>query len=161
MNSYNGFSGAQRARAQRWLTEMWGRGILPRPCRCVACGQENGIIDAHTEDYSEPFRAGKTDEWPLCFRCHMMLHCRFSHPDAWARYRAQIAGGMRFAPMVERNFYRFRADHLFGATSVPFTVHEPREDILARIVAGEHMRHVAPASGLRKRRLQQVNLGID
>ena len=62
------------------------------------------MIDAHAEDYSRPFAAGKTDEYHLCFTCHMMVHCRFRNPTAWTRYREIIAGGGRFAPFYRRDF---------------------------------------------------------
>jgi hypothetical protein len=45
---------------------------LARPVKCCACGQEHGVIDAHAEDYSDPFAPGKTDQFPLCYRCHML-----------------------------------------------------------------------------------------
>lgn len=114
MKDYNGFTGVQRAKAQRWLNQQWAAGAFPRPSRCCACGQEHGIIDAHAEDYSEPFAAGKTDEYPLCFICHMMVHCRFRNRAAWNLYRAAVAGGGRFPAFTTRNFPRFQKLFLGG-----------------------------------------------
>jgi hypothetical protein len=112
MKSYNGFSPQQRERAQRWLREEWTSGRLARPTVCCACGQDRGVIDAHAEDYSEPFAAGKTDEFHLCFTCHMMVHCRHRNPMAWHRYRATIASGARFAPAIKRSFGIFASEQL-------------------------------------------------
>lgn len=158
MNSYNGFSGAQRMKAQRWLNEMWGRGLLARPSECTACGQTEGVIDAHTEDYSEPFAAGKTDQWPLCYRCHMMLHCRFSAPVAFQRYRKAVAGGIRYEAMTERNFYRLRNQHIHGHR-VGWTQHEPRPDALGQLAGakvGDAAEPGAPSVGAG----DQLNLSV-
>lgn len=103
MQSYNGFSGEQRARAQRWLNAEWAAGRRRRPQRCEACGQDQGIIHAHAEDYSEPF-GDHTDEYKLCYRCHMMLHCRFRNFMAWEHYRDQVRDGFQFAPVTRPNF---------------------------------------------------------
>ncbi|MBI1214108.1 MAG: hypothetical protein GC190_21810 [Alphaproteobacteria bacterium] len=100
MNSYNGFSGAQRTAAQRWLNEQWKTGRLKRPCECCACGQETGVIHAHAEDYSEPFKRGKTDRYHLCFCCHMVVHCRFQNRGIWREYRRIITAGGRFGPIA-------------------------------------------------------------
>ena len=101
MNSYNGFTGAQRTAAQRWLNTEWNAGRLQRPIECVACGQNKGPIHAHAEDYSEPFKAGKTDRYHLCFCCHMVVHCRFKNRGSWREYRRIIAaGGGRFGPIT-------------------------------------------------------------
>jgi hypothetical protein len=108
MTGYNGFTTAQRNRAQRWLNQEWSVGRLARPSKCVACGQTEGVIDAHAEDYSEPFAAGKTDGHHLCFTCHMMLHCRFREPDAWDRYRSAIEAGAMFEPFRIRNWWGFK-----------------------------------------------------
>jgi hypothetical protein len=93
VKDYNGFSGAQRDRAQRWLNKEWDAGRLARPSKCVACGQIEGVIEAHAEDYSDPFRAGVTDEFHLCLICHTMVHFRARNPKVWSDYRAKIEAG--------------------------------------------------------------------
>jgi len=113
MKPYNGFSGEARDRAQRWLRAEWTSGRLARPSVCCACGREKGVIDAHAEDYSEPFRVGETDEYHLCFNCHM-VHCRFRNREGRDRYRAAIAAGGHFAATFKRDFGRFAAEHLDG-----------------------------------------------
>jgi hypothetical protein len=114
MQPYNGFSGRQRSRAQAWLNRQWKAGVLARPMQCVACGQSRGIIDAHAEDYSEPFAAGKTDQYHLCFTCHMMVHWRFRNPDDWRYYKSVIRHGGRYAPFYKRDIGGFRAKHVSG-----------------------------------------------
>lgn len=122
MNSYNGFSGDQRARAQRWMNEQWRTGKLERPSCCDACGQVDGAIHGHAEDYSEPFGPHLQEYW-LCFLCHMMLHCRFRNPEAWERYREQLRQGARFAPA--RTFGDVVREHI-GRPGVPDGMGAPR-----------------------------------
>lgn len=119
MNGYNGFSSEQRRRAQAWLRRHWKLGVLERPTQCAACGQHRGIIDAHAEDYSEPFAAGKTDQFHLCFTCHMMVHCRFKNPDDWRYYKSVIKRGGRYAPVYRRDIGGFRARHISGKHLMP------------------------------------------
>jgi hypothetical protein len=97
LKAYNGFTPTQRNRAQAWLNKQWSAGAFNRPCRCVACGQTEGRIDAHAEDYSEPFAEHKTDAFHLCFICHMWVHCRFNNLFGWQRYKRAISSGIRYA----------------------------------------------------------------
>lgn len=106
MNSYNGFSPAQRSRALRWLNAEYAAGRRTRPERCDACGQTAGALQAHSEDYSEPFGA-HIGEHGLCYVCHMMIHCRFSAPGPWERYRRHVRSGYRVAVGV-RDFGTIR-----------------------------------------------------
>ena len=72
---------------------------------CVACGQTAGVIQAHAEDYSEPFRAGVTDGFHLCIICHAMVHGRAKSPKAWRDYRAMVeAGGRAKVMRSNQNF---------------------------------------------------------
>lgn len=114
MRDYNGFSSQQRNKAQRWLNAQWASGRLARPTQCVACGQVDGVIDAHAEDYSEPFRAGVTDGFHLCFCCHMMVHCRRRNDRRWMQYREIIEGGRRALPFIRRDWPRFAQQFLCG-----------------------------------------------
>ena len=90
LQDYNGFSGAQRERSQRWLNKEWKEGRLPRPSECAACGKADGKIQAHAEDYSAPFRAGVTDQFHLCRTCHFKVHYRARNEKNWRDYRAKI-----------------------------------------------------------------------
>jgi hypothetical protein len=106
VKDYNGFSGKQRDRAQRWLNKEWSTDRLARPSECVACGQTEGIIQAHAEDYSDPFRAGVTDGFHLCIICHAIVHARSKNQKAWRDYRAMIeAGGRAKVLKTNQNFF--------------------------------------------------------
>jgi hypothetical protein len=87
--------------------------------QCVACGQSRGIIDAHAEDYSEPFAAGKTDQYHLCFTCHMMVHCRFKYPANWRYYVGIIRQGGRYAAFYKRDIAALKARHLGAKQPAP------------------------------------------
>lgn len=95
MKSYNGFTPAQRSEAGRWLRGEFKKGTLKRPTKCCACGQTEGRIDCHQEDYSKPY-GPHLIETPLCFNCHMILHCRFRNREKWDQYRARLREGYRF-----------------------------------------------------------------
>lgn len=95
MDNYNGFSGKLRNRAQTWLNRQWDTGRLARPSVCIACGQTEGKIEAHAEDYSEPFRPGVTDQFHLCSACHWHVHARARFPELWRVYRANVEAGGR------------------------------------------------------------------
>jgi hypothetical protein len=120
MKDYNGFSSAQRNGAQAWLRAEWASGRLAKPVRCCACGQDQGVIDAHAEDYSAPFRAGVTDGFHLCYVCHMndslpsqqggvgrVLRRRGGGPTRRAVLPAQL-------PFVQGAVYRDRQRRLCG-----------------------------------------------
>lgn len=116
MKDYNGFTSAQRSKAQRWLNAQWGARTFHRPTVCCACGQRHGVIDAHAEDYSEPFTYEKLMSYPLCFICHMMVHCRFRNFPVWDAYREKVREGWRYPAFNGRNFPGFIAAFFNGAT---------------------------------------------
>lgn len=126
MNPYNGFTSAQRSKALAWLNKEYAAGRRHRPTQCEACGQTEGVVDAHSEDYSQPFGA-HIGAHRLCFRCHMMVHCRFKNPKAWALYKAQVRNGKIFRPFMTRNFGGFVSETItkYGA-GVPFTLRAGR-----------------------------------
>jgi len=112
MNSYNGFSPTQRMKALEWLkSEIRAGRRQANPQRCDLCGQTRGIIEWHSEDYTSPFGAN-IGRWGLCYRCHMMVHCRFASPKAWQAYLKAVLAGAIFAPLMTRNWLQFKQDHL-------------------------------------------------
>lgn len=105
MNSYNGFTPEQRMKALYWLKAQVKAGTRTAPTECMACGQKEGVIEAHSEDYSEPF-GDHIGAYAFCYRCHMMIHCRFRSPEAWNSYRLQVRNGTVFAACYTRNFQK-------------------------------------------------------
>jgi hypothetical protein len=98
---YNGFSPQLRSRSWEWLKAERAAGRIPEPLQCQVCGETGGLVDYHTEDYSEPF-GSNIWEFSLCFRCHMMLHVRYRRPAAWHRYIEQLEAGAVYVPLMHR-----------------------------------------------------------
>ena|SRR5450759_3655557 len=105
MREYNGYTPTERMRALRWLQAEYAAGRRHRPIVCDVCGQSEGPIEAHSENYSAPY-GDHTGQHGLCYRCHMMVHCRFKSHEAFEHYRRHVHGGRIFEP-IGRNFWQF------------------------------------------------------
>lgn len=68
---YNGFSGEFRDSQGRKQMELVAQGVLPPPTECYMCHQTQGRIVYHLEDYNDIMDVSM----PMCFMCHMTLHC--------------------------------------------------------------------------------------
>lgn len=97
MKSYNGFEPEQRERALAWLKREYAAGRRTRPRICTPCGQTRGIIQHHSEDYSEPF-GDHIGAFELCWLCHQMIHSRHRNPQGWDVYREVIRAGGQLPP---------------------------------------------------------------
>lgn len=112
MNSYNGFTPAERLKAYAWLKEQWRTGKRPeKPKKCDGCGQEESHLEWHSEDYSFPY-GDHIGQYGLCYVCHMMIHCRFRSPKAWEQYKERINKGQMPRTYTSRNWPMFRAEFL-------------------------------------------------
>lgn len=131
MKSYNGFSPSQRYKALNWLKGEYAAGRRARPFSCDCCRQTEGIIEHHSEDYSEPF-GNNIGQYALCYICHMMIHCRFRNPRQWQLYKQMVADGANFKPFYVRNFTLFAEQFLRGTLS-PISFSEKRQDVLSEI----------------------------
>jgi hypothetical protein len=109
LRSYNGFSGQQRELVGRIINQKVAAGELNKACKCRRCGQTEGIIHYHCEDYSLPVTEEKIEH--LCWRCHMMWHSRFRNPESVAEYFAQIAQGKVFPPVRRHDFTILKREH--------------------------------------------------
>lgn len=94
LKPYNGFSGEQRARAGAWLRAQYKSGAVKRATVCDACGQTEGYIGHHAEDYSEPF-GSHVHEFALCNWCHSAVHLRSKAPKRWEEYKRLVREGFR------------------------------------------------------------------
>lgn len=104
MQSYNGFSAYERSKGQKILNAAIARGEIPdaNELSCVICGQDKGIRHYHNEDYSPENII--TDAHCVCWRCHMMIHKRFNHPNSFAKYMLDVTiYKKRFAPVFKGN----------------------------------------------------------
>lgn len=93
MDSYNGFSGNERAAMDRAIR----RGEAPVAVTvppCAMCGHPSPAkTQTHAEDYSKPFRWGPPATYQICIPCHRRLHARFKSPDRWASHCAFLRRG--------------------------------------------------------------------
>ena len=105
MKHYNGFTPQQREKSLVWQKAQILNGRYPAASQCCACGQTEGVIDYHQEDYSEPY-GDHIFKYQLCYICHMMVHCRFSAPRAWTLYRQYIEKGGRLKPFKKRDYQK-------------------------------------------------------
>jgi len=142
VNSYNGFSGAQRLRALEWVRPQYAAGTRERAKVCDACGQTEGVLDRHSEDYSEPF-GDHIGAYGLCYTCHMLVHCRFRSPQAWHAYKTAVNGGATFPPMRSRNFRGIAESFLANRFPEPVWRDPPRRRVLDEIDSGQALRRSA------------------
>lgn len=124
LSSYNGFPGKMREASLRRVHKLWDSGEVPRPEKCDACGQTEGTIHGHSEDYSDDHV-----HLPLCITCHLILHMRFQMPALWDDYRRQVRLGYQGVPLDQRNaLYRIKQLYPVGDVDLwPMTqVWDPR-----------------------------------
>lgn len=69
--TYNGFTHSERMAGYRIVEDAIASGAIPPPRKCNRCGQTEGLIVYHSEDYT-PVTILKQIE-PLCGRCHDMI----------------------------------------------------------------------------------------
>jgi hypothetical protein len=94
MGPYNGFSGAQRARAERWINREINAGRLVWPTACVICGRTDCLYQFHAEDYGEPF-GPHVVQFGVCIRCHQWIHRREAKPVGYAAYVDEVTSEAR------------------------------------------------------------------
>jgi hypothetical protein len=130
-NPYNGFTPEQRDAAYYWAKAEERAGRRRRPTSCDACGQTEGLLQRHSEDYSAPY-GPHIGAIGFCYRCHMMTHCRFKRPALWAEYCDAIAAGWVFEPVHTMSLGRALVlDYRTATRRDP-----PRELVLDTIASG-------------------------
>jgi hypothetical protein len=72
MKPYKGYTPAQRMAVCPLLDEARADGRLPEPNKCSTCGQTEGSIGYHSDDYAHETLIENTRV--LCYSCHMVHH---------------------------------------------------------------------------------------
>ena len=112
MREYNGFPSHIRSRAGVFRKRMIYELRIPKtPPACLACGQTEGAMCYHTEDYSEP-HGPHTVAFEICYACHMMIHCRHRGRERWIEYCNGVLEGFTYTPIIGWNFKKFCAVYL-------------------------------------------------
>lgn len=98
-NPYNGFSAAERAKKLVDMHRQISSGLLrvPRgPCRlCNDPGEakDENQFEYHDEDYSWEYKWAEPYAFVVCKLCHLRIHTRFKHPEAWHCFLAHVRRG--------------------------------------------------------------------
>jgi len=91
MESYNGYSPAERAAKGRARAQALASGLTPGAC--AMCGDGESKRWLHSEDYSRPYLWTEPAVYSLCDRCHRRVHLRFRNPGAWHAYGEFLSRG--------------------------------------------------------------------
>jgi len=138
LNSYNGFTAAERSAAYRWFKLAWASGaIVPDLSQCCACGQTEGWKEPHNEDYSKPY-GPHLGAFVFCYRCHMLVHCRFRNAQVWDDYRAAVRLGLRAEALFTRDWWAVVRQ--LNGTVPEYTQHDPLfRQVLDEISSGIYL----------------------
>ena len=96
LGAYNGFSGELRCIVDRKIKVAVELGLIPpaRESGCSVCGNTEGRIDYHNEDYSRPLQTVA-----ICMKCHLSLHNRFrtkGYAASWDKRVKQYGDGTKW-----------------------------------------------------------------
>lgn len=84
-NSYNGFTASERRAAGKVIRTALAQGRMSFAPWCSICNRAlPSTHQMHLEDYATPLSA-----YPICRRCHIILHVRFIRPGPWLRLVAE------------------------------------------------------------------------
>lgn len=115
LGSYNGISGELRCIVDRKIKVAVELGLIPaaRELGCSVCGNTEGRIDYHNEDYSRPLQTVA-----ICMTCHLSLHSRFrtrGYAASWDKRVKQHGNGTKWFEHIIT--FRQPADLLNQVTS--------------------------------------------
>jgi hypothetical protein len=127
---YKKWSKEERNKSYQLTKKAQDAGWIDREYCCQRCGQSEGIIHLHNEDYgvtleilTKVFKRarvlitkyerarinGVLEE--LCWRCHMVHHSEHRAPKQCKEYWAAIADGHVFPPVYKHDFSILRREH--------------------------------------------------
>ena len=129
MQSYKGWSPEFRKKSLRYTKRAKKLGWIPYPKKCQRCGQTEGILHTHNENYDvtyytlhdvfNRFPISITPEEikkltdvleQICWRCHMMHHSKRRNAQGVKRYFEEIAAGKKY-PAVHRHDFSVLKQH--------------------------------------------------
>jgi len=95
MNHYKGWTPTQRHNSYEKTKKAIRDGVIPPSTVCERCGETEGKIMYHNEDYSDPIKYLES----LCWTCHMMHHNYKRNPKSHKRYFEKVAEGFMAPPV--------------------------------------------------------------
>jgi hypothetical protein len=108
MRDFRGWSAQGRQESYAKTRQAITDGLIPPARRCKRCGQTEGLVQYHNEDYSDPIKYLE----PLCYRCHMMLHSEHLNPEAVTQYwREVFTEGKRYPPVYRPSYHKIMYEH--------------------------------------------------
>ena len=107
MDAYNAYTGLERDKKYQEYKRLRKLGqAVPNQGPCQLCGDPTVEVEAHTEDYSRPYRWLPPAEYMICRFCHGWLHKRFGKGrDDWIDFKSHVRRGgygAEFASSVVR-----------------------------------------------------------
>ena len=130
MKNYNGWSSEFRKASLRLTNAAKKEGWIKDPKKCNRCGQTEGILHLHNENYDatyytlekvfnrSPINITKEEKdkvnsvlESLCWRCHMMHHSVRRNKQAVDKYFDEVKGGKIYTPVYKHDFTILKRDH--------------------------------------------------
>jgi hypothetical protein len=74
LSNYKKWTGKEREASYKITKKAMKDGIIPYPTKCNRCGQTEGRIDYHSENYDDPINGLE----PLCMKCHLRHHREYN-----------------------------------------------------------------------------------
>jgi hypothetical protein len=130
MKNYKGWNADFRSASLRLTNKAKKHGWIQDPNVCNRCGQTEGILHLHNEDYDITYYTLKKvfDRLPititdkekekvnsvleeLCWRCHMMHHSIWRNKQSVKKYFEEINDGIKYPPVYKHDFSVLKRDH--------------------------------------------------
>jgi len=130
MRNYKKWSAETRKASLKLTKKARKMGWIQNPKKCNRCGQTEGILHLHNEDYdvtlntltevfnrfpifitSDELVAVNNALEEICWRCHMMHHSKYRNKQAVENYFSEIAKGVQYPPVYRHDFGILKRDH--------------------------------------------------
>jgi hypothetical protein len=130
MKDYKKWTAETRKQSLKLTNRAKKFGWIENPKECRRCGQTEGILHLHNEDYDitlntlteafDRFPISITEDElkaidgalePICWRCHMIHHSVRRNPAAVKLYFEEVKQGKKFAPVYKHNFNILKYEH--------------------------------------------------
>lgn len=122
MRKYKKWSPEERRKSLGYTNEAKKRGWIKQPSKCNRCGQKEGILHLHNDDYDWtldvlPLYLDGTKELDdkgrediatcceeICWTCHMIHHSEHRNKDAHKKYFDKVKTGWISPPVYKHDF---------------------------------------------------------